>query len=160
MRADMASVSYNKKCDRAFELLDDSGIKRRIKACAKSSEFGFAILLHFVQLEAALKIIRYWERATDGWPDNFGFLNANWGPLRDLKAEDRPKYDSLIGVGGNSLRKTRNQIAHEGCKLDQKQYETLACTASWALGRLRSRLPPKEGIKRKISGLKSRRNLK
>lgn len=57
------ALAYSRKCDRAFALLSDAAIPARIKACERASEFGFALLLRFVQLEASLKILRYWERA-------------------------------------------------------------------------------------------------
>jgi hypothetical protein len=85
----------------------------RVKACEGIDELGLSLLLHFVQLEAALKLLRYWRFTKDGWPDRLDFLNANWLPLRDLKAIDSQKYGLLIGAGGRSLIDLRNKIAHD-----------------------------------------------
>lgn len=147
---------YNKKCNRAYIVLFEQNVARRIRKCECASEFGFALLLRFVQLEAALKIIRYWERAKDGWPDRLDFLHANWKPLRDLKATDKSKYDTLIGAGGQSLREARNRIAHEGHCLDQKQYDSFASVADWALEKLKARVPPKHEMPKKVARINNR----
>jgi len=57
------------------------------------------------------------------------FLQANWTPLRDLKASDPTKYASLIGAGGRSLREMRNRIAHEGHCFSESGYVALAGVA-------------------------------
>lgn len=149
-------MTFSPKCDRAFALLSDKHLGARVRTCERVSEFGFALLLRFVQLEAALKILRYWHRAKDGWPDTLSFLQANWTPLRDLKAADPLGYASLIGAGGQSLREMRNRIAHEGHSLEKSRYVALAGVADWALIALRARLPARHEMRSKISKLRNR----
>lgn len=143
------STRINTKCKRAYEILTDTRWLGRIQQCEGISEFGFALLLHYVQLEAALKVIRYWDRLEDGWPDQIK-INANWKPLRDLKALDRSKYDLVIGRGGRSLREIRNRVAHEGILIGEKEYASFALTAKWAMVQLRSRLPSQTDLSRKL----------
>ena len=149
-------MTFSPKCDRAFALLSDKHLGARVRACERASEFGFALLLRFVQIEAALKVLRYWQRAKDGWPDRLDFLKASWTPLRDLKAADSLSYASLIGAGGRSLREMRNRIAHEAHTLDHSQYIALAGVAEWALIALRTRLPGRPELRAKIARLRKR----
>lgn len=158
-------ASFNKKCDRAFSLLSDTRWPRRIKACERGAEYGFALLLRFIQLEAALKVLRYWQRAKDRWPDRLCFFDARWTPLRDLKAENPARYAILIGAGGGSLREMRNRIAHEGHLFEKSEYAALAVVADWALAALRRRLPDKCEVREKVTRVqtrpvKSKKNLK
>lgn len=149
--------AFNKKCDRAYRLLSDPRLPRRIEACERNAEYGFALLLRFIQLEAALKILRYWQMTKDGWPNRLCFLKASWTPLRDLRAADDVKYAILIGAGGGSLRDMRNRIAHEGHCFDKSEYAALAAVADWALAALRHRLPPKNVVREKVARLRTRR---
>ena len=150
-------MAYNAKCERAFALLSDSSVPGRIRACKRASEYGFALLLSFAQIEASLKILRYWQRTKDGWPDRLDFLHASWAPLRDLKALDRIKYDSLIGVSGRSLRETRNRIAHEGHSIDHGEYLRLYSVAGWAMTAISVRLPERADVRKRVDRLRSRR---
>lgn len=153
----MKSPPLNKKCKKAFEIISDEKFSSRIKYLERSQEFGFALLLKFIQIEASLKIIRYWEKTKDGWPDQLVFLRASWAPLRDLKATNPSNYDSLIGAGGNSLRELRNHIAHEGSCFDEMQYRVHEGVSNWALAELRNRLPAQHELKEKVSRLRARK---
>lgn len=153
----MTMKTSNKKYKRAFSLLSSNTFKSRINSLEHEFEFGFALLIRFVQLEASLKILRYWHDTKSGWPDKLTFLNANWKPLRDLKSEDHFKYNLVIGVGGNSLREIRNRIAHEGHNIDKMEYNSLSELTEWALTRLRDRLPPESQIPSKVARVSKRR---
>ncbi len=59
-------MSFSPTCDRAFGVLSDERLPRRVRSCERASEFGFALLLCYVQLEAALKLLRYWQMTKDG----------------------------------------------------------------------------------------------
>jgi len=144
-------MPYNKKCERAFKMLveDKNEINIRIKKLENSEEYGFALLIHFIRIEAALKILRYGQYIKEGWPDTLKFLTANWAPLRDLKNIDPIKYKSIIGSGGSSLREKRNQIAHEGCNINEKEYGEFSQIAGWALEKLIDRLPPRHELRKK-----------
>lgn len=91
-----------------------------------------------------------------GWPDRLDFLQANWAPLRDLKASDPSKYASLIGAGGRSLGEMRNRIAHEGHCFDESEYVALASMADWALNALRARLPARHEVRTKVARVRNR----
>lgn len=149
-------MTFSPKCDRAFGVLSEERLPLRVRSCERASEFGFALLLRFVQLEAALKILRYWQMTKDGWPDRLDFLQANWTPLRDLKASDPARYASLIGAGGRSLREMRNRIAHEGHSFHESEYAALAGVAEWALIELRVRLPARHEVRTKVARVRSR----
>ena len=149
-------MTFSPKCERAFNLLEDETLPSRVRACERASEYGFALLLRFVQIEASLKILRYWQKAKDGWPDRLDFLRANWAPLRDLKAADPSKYDSVIGVGGRSLREMRNRIAHEAHTVAETEYRALAGVADWALVALRNRLPARQEARKKVARVRTR----
>lgn len=143
-------MTCSPKCERAFQLITDSDFPNRIKECESSGEYGFALLLHFVQLEASVKVLKYWHSTSDGWPDTLKFLRANWTPLRDLKALDPLKYDIIIGVGGRSLREMRNRIAHEGHNLSGTDYSIQAAVSKWAIKELSARLPSRQDMRKKV----------
>jgi hypothetical protein len=147
----------NQKCKRAYNLIYDKNTKQRVQKCKSSLEFGFALLLQFVKLEATLKILRYWENSKDVWPDRLNFLHGNWRPLRDLKLNDPSKYDILIGTKGKKLINTRNLVAHECHNLCKKEYDQLAETVEWALKELIIRLPPKHEVPKKVARFKGRK---
>lgn len=77
-------------------------------------------------------------------------------PLRDLKATDATRYNSLIGAGGNSLREMRNRIAHEAHSFNETEYHALVSVADWALIALRHRLPPKHEVGKKVARMRTR----
>lgn len=144
------------KCDRAFGVLSDERLSRRVRTCERASEFGFALLLLFVQIEAMLKILRYWQMAKNGWPDRLDFLTANWAPLRDLKASNPADYAVLIGSSGRSLREIRNRVAHEGHCFQHNEYVALASAARWALTELRVRMPARHELRAKVARVRKR----
>lgn len=150
-------MAISVKCSRAYSVLQDDGLVSRVRACESVSEYGFALLLQFVRIEASLKVLRYWQNTKDGWPDRLDFLQANWAPLRDLKALNTKNYDFLIGVGGRSLLEMRNRIAHEGYWFNKDEYLSFAEVAVWALAMLKCRLPPKSEVAAKVERLRKRR---
>lgn len=152
-------MTCSPKCERAFQLIRDPNFSNRIKLCESLGEYGFALLLHFVQLEASLKVLKYWHSTSDGWPDTLIFLRANWTPLRDLKALDPVKYDIIIGVSGRSLREMRNRIAHEGHNLSGTDYLTQAAVSKWAIKELSARLPSRPDMRKKVDRVRRARKL-
>lgn len=148
-------MKLSKKCVASYEILDSQNLKMRRNKLEGIEEFGFALLLQFVQLEAALKILRYWDRPSEGWPDRLDFIHANWKPLRDLKADDQKRYEFAIGSGGGSLRAPRNAIAHGGAVLERCEYERHLEAVIWAINLLKCRVPQKIDLQRKISPIKA-----
>lgn len=150
----------NKKAERAFEIISDKRYNLRTKALQRADERGFALLTKFAQLEACLKLLRFWYFCKDGWPDQLDFVDARWSPLRDLRNLNPAGYALLIGVGGRSLTGTRNRIAHEACNLTPDEYSMLAQVADWAVSELQRRLPTPPELRAKVSRIKRRRSVK
>nr|WP_312973077.1 hypothetical protein [Brevundimonas naejangsanensis] len=123
----------NSKARRAIAILLDKEWLERVARCESIEENGFALIVKFVRIEAALKLLRYDYNGRKDWPDKLNFLNANWQPLRDLKRSSGRNYDALIGSGGKSILKIRNQIAHEAMNIAPKDYIGLSDVANWGM---------------------------
>lgn len=138
------------KCKQAFKILNDNSWNGRIDKGVNISEYGFALLLHFVQIEAAIKLTQYFQKVEDGWPNQLK-INAGCEPFRELKASDAKRYEKVIGVGGKSMRDMRNKFAHEGMTWSKKEYYSIAEDAIWALEYLKKRTPSEMDIRPQIS---------
>jgi len=84
----------------------------------------------------------------DGWPPSL-LYNANWRPLKDLKARNGPAYASLIGASGKSLRAIRNAVAHEASTSDVDTYRALVPVALWAFEILATQVPSRQALQAK-----------
>lgn len=123
----------NSRARRAVVILRDKEWVDRVARCESIGENGFALIVKFVRIEAALKLLRYEYNGRKTWPDRLDFLNANWQPLRDLKRSSERNYDTLIGSGGKSILKIRNQIAHEAMNISPHDYVGLSDVAKWGM---------------------------
>lgn len=133
----------------AVKLIEDSSYKIRAKNLESIEERGFALILYWNQIEAALKIIRYGYSIKDGWPDKLSFLGTTWKPLQTLKKDNITNYELVFGKTRCSLLETRNAIAHEGRNVPVENYIIHIEAALWAISELKQKVPSLEQLREK-----------
>lgn len=140
----LAQRAYN-----AFKLVNDTSFKPRAKRLALIHERGLALILYWNQIETALKLIRYYDRIKDDWPNELSFIRTSWKPLRELKGSDPAKYDLILSGSYKSLWKIRNGIAHEGCNVTTAEYSKYIEAALWVILELNKKTPNLERLRDK-----------
>jgi len=125
----------------------ESNFKQRAKKLESIGESGFAIILYWNQIEAALKLIRYYDRIKDGWPNELVFIRATWKPLQELKGSDPAKYELVLSGSNQSLWKIRNGIVHEGCNITVVEYSKYVEAALWMILELNQKIPNLERLR-------------
>jgi hypothetical protein len=135
----------------AIKLIESSDFKQRAEKLASFDERGFALMLYWNQIEAALKVIRYEHFIKKGWPDHLDFLGTTWKPLQELKKENDHDYQLTLGNPNRSksLYATRNGIAHEGRNVHIDDYKKYVEAASWTIRELKQRIPNCERLRDK-----------
>lgn len=131
----------------AHKLIEDSSFKQRAEKLESIEERGFALILYWNQVEAALKLIRYGYFIKDGWPDKLNFIRATWKPLKNLKAENLDKYELILSSADRSLWKIRNLIAHEGSNISMADCRKYRDAALWVITELKMKIPNLERLR-------------
>ncbi len=147
------AIKLSTKAYSAIRLLEQTIYKQRAAKLEKNGEWGFALILYWCQIEAALKLTRYGYNI-EKWPDKLDFLNANWGPLKRLKRDSSTDYDLIFGTAGTSLLNRRNGIAHEGLNLSAVEYNKYLDLARWAILKMEKEVPKVEKLREKSAALK------
>lgn len=132
----------------ARRIIEGTEYKQRANALEKIDERGFALILYWNQIEAALKLTRY-GYDIERWPDKLDFLRSNWGPLKRLKNDSSANYDLIFGPAGTSLKNRRNDVVHEGIKLSEVEYSKYLALAQWAILSLEKEVPKVEQLREK-----------
>ncbi len=109
-------------------------------------EPGFGLLLLWCQIEMMLKLIRYYDKIKDGWPDKLCFINAKWSPLSRIKGINKGSYENILGSKSSSLWKYRNRIAHTGKTIEKAQADKYWKDAMFVLERISEHLPTRESV--------------
>lgn len=135
------AIRLSSKAYSAIRLLGDTSYKNRAKQLEAIGERGFALILYWNQIEAALKLMRYSFRIEDGWPDKLDFIRVNWTPLNQLKLNNAEEYESVLGLANSSLKNKRNEIVHEGKVLLDVDYDGYIKSAQWAIASLQMKVP-------------------
>ncbi|MBI3285552.1 MAG: hypothetical protein HYZ65_12000 [Burkholderiales bacterium] len=145
----MGKILSQKSYD-SIKVINDAEIRERIEELKIAGEFGFALLLRWNQIEAAIKIIRYFERIKDGWPDELNFLGTTWKVLQDARNEDIENFQLMLGPSTKSLWKIRNLITHTNYNFetigDCKDY---FLASNWLFNRLEKSVPNLERLREK-----------
>jgi len=144
MRTKLSQKAYD-----AVKLIEDSSYKKRAKNLESIEERGFALILYWNQIEAALKIIRYGYSIKDGWPDKLSFIGTTWKPLQTMKKDNLLNYELVFGKSNNSLWETRNGIAHEGRNVPVESYSKYIDAALWVIYELKQMIPSVERLREK-----------
>ena len=139
------AVKLSSKAYSALRLVESTEYKRRVIALEKIEEKGFALILYWNQIEAALKLARY-GYDIEKWPDRLNFLRANWGPLKRLKKISASKYDQIFGTTVSTLKMCRNDVVHTGLELSEIEYEKYRELAKWAIANLEKEVPKAEQL--------------
>jgi hypothetical protein len=139
------ATKLSPKAYRAYLQIQDTSYKNRVANLEMLGEFGFAFILYWNQIESAVKLARYGFDVSV-WPDKLDFLNANWGPLKRLKADNNTYYESVFGKGSKSLRIQRNAIVHEGALPSDLDYQRYIVLSRWAIENLQKEVPKREKL--------------
>lgn len=131
----------------AIKLLQDTTYKRRSAQLALIGERGFALMIYWNQIEIALKLIYYYEHVKDGWPETLKFVCSTWTPIKTLKCIDIENCELVFGRSAESLWKTRNGIAHEGCNVSHEKYNRYREATAWSISELQKQLPSLERLR-------------
>lgn len=142
-------TKLSQKAHDAIKLSGRQDYKKRANSMELIDERGFALILYWNQIEAALKVIRYNYAIKDGWPDKLNFLGTTWKPLQDMKKGNIHNYDLVLGKSSNSLWVTRNRIAHEGLNVSVDSYIKYVEAASWVISELMQIVPNAERLRDK-----------
>jgi hypothetical protein len=153
------AIKLSTKAYSAFRLLEQTTYKERAAKLGEGGEWGFALILYWNQIEAALKLTRYGCNIEE-WPDKLDFVNANWGPLKRLKTDSSADYDLVFGTVGTSLKNRRNGIAHEGLNLSAVEYSKYLAVARWAILSLKKEVPKVEKLREKKRRLEMKATVK
>lgn len=153
-------IKLSSKAYGALRLTESTEYKQHAHALEEIGERGFALILYWNQIEAALKLARY-EYEIEKWPDKLDFIHANWAPLKRLKNDSSSNYDLIFGTAGTSLINRRNDVAHEGLNLSDGEYEKYLELARWGILSLEKEVPKVEQLREKKRRLmlKSAENL-
>lgn len=135
-----------RKAHDAILLTEDSKYKQRAIKLESIGERGFALILHWNQIESALKLIRYGDSIKNGWPDK---LDRKWKSIQNLKKDNPPSYELVLGSSNKSLWKIRNGIAHEGRNMPADDYGKYVEGAMWAIAKLKQEIPNIERLRDK-----------
>lgn len=139
--------AISKKAISCANLVNQQSYKPRSSEFMKIGEFGFALILYWNQIESAIKLIRYYDRISDGWPDNLDFLRASWKPLKELRNKDPNSYKLIFGKEISCLYGLRNFIAHESKNVSIDEHDRLIPAARWVISNLSHMTPNIERIR-------------
>lgn len=135
----------------ALKICNDREFTARVRFLVEYREFGLALLLEWIRIEAVLKLLKYHQRVGDGWPNNLKFLSANWKHLQMLKRDDETRYREVFGSGNTALRSVRNAAAHSRADISVFNYERLRNSGRWVYQSLSVQAPNAEALRRKKS---------
>lgn len=139
----------SKKAISCVNLINQQSYKLRSCAFMEIGEFGFSLILYWNQIESLIKVIRYYDRISEGWPDNLDFLRASWKPLKELRSEDLDNYQLVFGKEVSCLYGLRNSIAHESKNVSIDEHDKLIYAARWVISNLSKITPNLERIREK-----------
>lgn len=139
--------ALSKKAISCANLVNQQIYKQRFSELVKIGEFGFALMLLWNQIESAIKLVRYYDRISDGWPDNLDFLRASWKPLKELRNKDPNSYRLIFGKEVTCLYGLRNLIAHESKNVSISEFNGLINAARWVILNLSHVTPNLERIR-------------
>ena len=140
----------------AYRLMADSEYKSRAENLANISEYGFAALCFWNQVEVHLKLVRYGDRVVDGWPDRLDFVGLKWKIIKEVEALAPEDYSRVLANHPQSLRKKRDLIAHQSCKITKEEYFGFRSSSLQILRCLADKVIPKEKVLDKKKKINSR----
>ncbi len=149
------------RANQAFKILQDNRFHERCHNMETNGEYALALLLLWVRIEILLKLLKYYDKMEQGWPENLKGIDKRWKPLKELSHESGAHYEKILNhKNKESLRKVRNQIVHQGDELTETQYRQYKEMATWVYKKLRDKLKDRKSYlvkKRKIEQKKNSR---
>lgn len=152
-------ITIHPKANEALKRCGDTSYKSRVNKLWKAEEYAFALLVIWCQIEMRLKLIRYHNKISNGWPDKLDFIDKRWGPLALIASENTGYYEKSF-VGDKSMWKLRNLIAHSALQIERERAEPLREAADWTLSQLIITSPNKEALLRKKRNSEAQTNRK
>ena len=137
------AISLDPKADASFKCLNCEELKVRSLKLQDVGECGYALLCIWVRIEAALKLLRYYDEIAKGWPNQLKLVNRNWGRLKQIVQENNISYEVILG-NENSLRLIRNEVAHLGVNVDKEKALTYVRAGNFVLDRLHGQVPDRQ----------------
>lgn len=138
-------VKLHARANEALNRVNDTSYKTHINKLWSEKEYAFALLVLWCQIETRLKLIRYFDKVKDGWPDKLTFIRKDWAPLKRLVNERENDYLSIF-VGQRSMWKLRDLIAHAAISIDMQEATLLRKSGEWVLSKLDSIKPERAAL--------------
>ena len=137
------AVLIDPRADASFKCLNCEELKVRSVKLQDIGECGYALLCIWVQIEAGLKLLRYYDEIAKGWPDQLNFVKRSWNRLKQIDQENNTNYEIILSTK-NSLRSIRNEIAHLGVNVDKEKFFTYLMAGNFVLDRLLIQVPARQ----------------
>lgn len=140
-------TTLSEKAISSSKLINQQDCKSRSIAFEEIGEFGFSLILYWNQIESLIKLIRYYDRVSEGWPDKLHFLRASWKPLKLLYDGDHVQYKLVFGKEQSCLCGLRDLIAHQSINISATEHNKLIFAARWAIANLIPLAPNLERVR-------------
>jgi hypothetical protein len=137
-------IRLGSKVTKAFENIYDPQYKNRIKKLEKVDEYSFAILIYWNIVEALLKVLKYYDKIDQEYPDKLNFISRRWRILKYPSINNSEYYKLILGSGkktANCLWGIRDRIVHANHEIEEDKYKSLKEAVIWLIGALRTNLP-------------------
>lgn len=138
-RIRLATKAYS-----AFKILKSNTLNKRSADLQSIGDYSLSLLMIWIEIEALLKLLRYYDKISDEYPKDLKFINKNWRILKHIYNADNKKYDLILGKNSNSLRSIRNDIVHNGLSINKIVHDKYFETAKWIRSMLFNQLQPQE----------------
>jgi len=128
----------------AFKVVKNNELNKRRLAQHSIGDYSLSLLLIWIEIETILKLLRYYEKMANGYPNNLSFINRNWLVLKNIYNANNNKYELVLGHKSTSLRKIRNEIVHNGLIMSKDEHNKYYEAAKWMRDMLLEQLQPQE----------------
>ena len=137
-------IRLSTKAMTALRNVYDSSFKKRTAKLEDVQEFSFSILLYWNQIEALIKLLKYYKNIDMEYPDKLNFINRSWGILKKLHKANSNHYIIIFDDGkktSNSLWGTRDRITHANHIVTEIEYSQFKISAIWVFNQLFTNMP-------------------
>lgn len=122
----------------------DTSFKIRTQNLENITELSFSILLYWNQVEALIKLLKYYKNIDEAYPDKLNFINRSWGILKNLNDASNNNYIVVFGDGKKTsecLWGTRDRITHASYVVTEKEFSQYKKSAAWVFNQLFTNMP-------------------
>ncbi|OQK17586.1 hypothetical protein AU255_06865 [Methyloprofundus sedimenti] len=132
-------IRLSTKAMTALRNVYDPSFKIRTKKLEDIQEYSFSILLYWNQIESLIKLLKYYKKIDEEYPDKLNFINRSWGILKNLHQANSNNYIIIFADGkktSESLWGTRDRIAHASHIVTKEEYNQFKESAIWVFSQL------------------------